>query len=473
MTVSSTTSSPYPTPLEIPSATKSRKRGSNPSRTRKPRPQDVHAPDALPPAVTALLAITDIPMRRRSQSSTPSSRSSSTAAAATTHRRRRRNSSSVGSKLVRIVPTSPPSEVAIFSEIENEKELPVLSPLEFLLSPPGTDDDEEEDGATSVCETTSVAGSWTGTGLTPSLSTDSMSSLCSLSLSVDAVSIASSGPRSRRLRPVRQELEPVAPSVDDDDHLEHPLAGAGADDFETIDADTPEDDAEVKHLVDNYFGRTIRPFKSAIKSNLTASLRAIRSAARSISALTIPPDDLITRSILTMDPKVPYTDERRPPVLADTPSPALRRYLNPTSSARIAEPRARGNSNSRAVPMQTYKIERSRSITMSAPPPSIRMRSHHTPPPSPEPVAAQTAPPLPLPPAMRPREMRENPDFIRIAVMEMAMRRSGKLDDNKPGRARWALPPRKCSNNTNTTPKPYAVRADGVPERWVPITIEY
>lgn len=63
---------------------------------------------------------------------------------------------------------------------------------------------------------------------------------------------------------------------------------------------------------------------------------------------------------------------------------------------------------------------------------------------------------------MRQREMRENPDFIRIAVMEMAMRKQGKLDDKKPGRAQWALPPRKAAI------KPYEIGPNGVPARWIP-----
>lgn len=66
---------------------------------------------------------------------------------------------------------------------------------------------------------------------------------------------------------------------------------------------------------------------------------------------------------------------------------------------------------------------------------------------------------------MRPREMRENSDFIRIAVMEMAMRKRGKLDDQRPGRARWALPPRKHST------APYEIGPNGVPSRWVSITV--
>jgi len=62
--------------------------------------------------------------------------------------------------------------------------------------------------------------------------------------------------------------------------------------------------------------------------------------------------------------------------------------------------------------------------------------------------------------------MRENSDFIRIAVMEMAMRKHGKLDDQRPGRARWALPARRIAS------RPYEVGPDGVPMRWVAMTLQ-
>jgi hypothetical protein len=64
----------------------------------------------------------------------------------------------------------------------------------------------------------------------------------------------------------------------------------------------------------------------------------------------------------------------------------------------------------------------------------------------------------------RQRDMRENSDFIRVAVMEMLMRKKGKLDDHKPGRARWALPPRKSPT------KPYEIAENGVPARWNSVT---
>ncbi|KAK5119065.1 hypothetical protein LTR62_000276 [Meristemomyces frigidus] len=62
---------------------------------------------------------------------------------------------------------------------------------------------------------------------------------------------------------------------------------------------------------------------------------------------------------------------------------------------------------------------------------------------------------------MKQREPRENSDFLRVVVLEMNMRREGKLET---GRARIWLPPRQVSGQ--------AARAVGgtVPERWVGVS---
>lgn len=52
---------------------------------------------------------------------------------------------------------------------------------------------------------------------------------------------------------------------------------------------------------------------------------------------------------------------------------------------------------------------------------------------------------------VRQREVRENPDFLRVIVLEMNMRRGGKLSETAPGKARLVLPPRQ----------PYKLRATG------------
>jgi len=262
---------------------------------------------------------------------------------------------------------------------------------------------------------------------------------------------------------MRKSLEPVR-SPPDDVAEEHPLAlvdSLAVEELELPSAQLSEQDA-------TSFLQPFKPLRSAFKSNLTASLRALRSAAKSFSSInfpSIPPDDFLTRSILTIDPNVPYMDERRPPVTEEMPSAEMRRYLNPTTSTHIdPKPKSRAGTFSASIQMQTYKVQRSRpaapssrttQATGNASQSALATTNRHSG------KADEQAPAVP---GMRKREMRENPDFIRIAVMEMAMRRRGKLDNQKPGRARWALPPRKASL------KPYEVGANGVPVRWVPVT---
>jgi hypothetical protein len=106
-----------------------------------------------------------------------------------------------------------------------------------------------------------------------------------------------------------------------------------------------------------------------------------------------------------------------------------------------------------SIQMETYRISRSGQTSS----PTIISRRTQT---SPGEVFADVA----AGPLARQRDMRENSDFIRVAVLEMAMRKNGKLDDQKPGRARWALPPRKPST------KPYVIGQNGIPVRWVAVT---
>jgi hypothetical protein len=126
----------------------------------------------------------------------------------------------------------------------------------------------------------------------------------------------------------------------------------------------------------------------------------------------ITPDDFLTRSIITIDPQVPFTDERMPPRLEDTPTPALRRYLNPTTNAPIEAhvPTSLAQTMSAtkctaSIQMQTYNVSRS---GKSSSPSVISRRSQST-----EdvftPVAGIVA---------KQREVRENSDFLRVAVME-------------------------------------------------------
>ncbi|KAL7791882.1 hypothetical protein V8C37DRAFT_137596 [Trichoderma ceciliae] len=405
--------------------------------SRRKVPNHVRSPESLSPSVAALLAVTDIPRPRR----TP---------------RKIRGQERLLTVDAILSNESPLSEKGFGWSLSRG------SPMDVLMSPPDSLDD---DFLGSDCGSVSMART---------LSVDSMPSLGDSSFGTDVISSIES-PRSlipqpllrRRTSPIRKSLGPVRSPPDSID--EHPLSPEPP-----RDEDEPDSLSLQSSEVDQTTSYPFMPFKplrAVFKSNLTASLRALRSAAKSFSAInfpSLPPDDLITRSILTMDPKVPYADERRPPVTEEIPSAELRRYLNPTtrlSRETQSRPLQQPGTFAASIQMQTYKIQRSRPADAAARGsyPSISPLSPSSPASQSTPTPTQDAiPPLP---AMRQREMRENPDFIRVAVMEMIMRRRGKLDNNKPGRARWALPPRK------TPAKPYAIGADGVPERWIPLPI--
>ncbi|KAJ8125116.1 hypothetical protein O1611_g8524 [Lasiodiplodia mahajangana] len=296
------------------------------------RARDVHSPDAVPPAVAALLAITNIPPPKRRKSL-------------------RRETKDPRMTVDSIVPRSKVSEKDLSQELRldlGEDLSPSSferSPLEFLLTPP--DELPEEDA---------LLHGDSGFASPYSTRTASFDSLPSLGDSISP-SILPSGdfpitPRGGRLRSPRRSLEPV--TTPPGEQPEDPLSKVSSDidklDFSAKPTIPADKQAQIT-----------TPFRSVFKSNLTASLRALRSAARSLSTFTtssIPPDDFLTRSILTIDPRVPFTDERRPPVLEEEPSEAMRRYLNPASNIR---PEVRGSSPIRSytasIQMQTYKFE--------------------------------------------------------------------------------------------------------------------
>lgn len=407
------------------------RRHNNP---RRKVPNHGRSSESLSPSVAALLAVTDIPRPRRTQ-------------------RKPRGPDRL------LTVDAIIADDSSLSEKEFSWSLSRGSPMDVLMSPPDSLDD---DFLGSDCGSVSMART---------LSVDSMPSLGD-SFGTDVISSIesprSSSPQSlhrRKASPIRRSLGPVRSSPDTID--EHPLSPEPPQDVDELDSlslQSSEGDQTTSYQFIQF-----KPLRAVFKSNLTASLRALRSAAKSFSSInfpSIPPDDLITRSILTMDPKVPYADERRPPVTEEIPSAELRRYLNPTtrlSRETQSRPLQQPGTFAASIQMQTYKIQRTRPADAAARKayPSTSPLSAPSPVSQPTPTPAQDSiPPLP---AVRQREMRENPDFIRIAVMEMIMRRRGKLDNSKPGRARWALPPRK------TAAKPYEIGADGVPERWTPL----
>lgn len=63
----------------------------------------------------------------------------------------------------------------------------------------------------------------------------------------------------------------------------------------------------------------------------------------------------------------------------------------------------------------------------------------------------------------RQREPRENSDFLRVIVLEMNMRKGGKLSDVAPGRARLWLPARQATTQNEDV-------SNDTPRRWVSLS---
>ncbi|KAL9135516.1 MAG: hypothetical protein Q9175_003286 [Cornicularia normoerica] len=203
--------------------------------------------------------------------------------------------------------------------------------------------------------------------------------------------------------------------------------------------------------------------RSSFKSNLTASFQKIRSAAQSFStftAPTIPPDDYLSRSLLSVSPQ--FTDERRPLPSDDTPDPALRRYLNPMTISPSEfhhhleqESSSSSQSNCKvSIQLQTYRRKKGGFEKASSPPIFTSQRQAID--------AADAVPHVSLP---RQREPRENSDFLRVIVLEMSMRKVGKLSDASPGRARLWLPARQ-TEKTGSEEEDGKDERKGIPQRW-------
>jgi hypothetical protein len=392
-----------------------------------------HDPNALPPAVAALLAVTAIP---------PPSR---------INRRR---------------PTSQQRRISIDELIQEWRQEDILAategtrtPLDVLLEPADESENEDDVMLAGIEDEKDPA-----LLSSRSVSSDSIASTPSLAPSLDAAHStmsnfsAPSTPsyRSRRNLTVRTEKEvssPPSESCLDNHPLRSPASS------ETLTTVTQTFPQRPKRVVKQ---------KSTFKSNLTASFSALKSAAKSFSNFTapsIPQDDLLTRSFFSQ----PYPPEMRPRDIDGVPDPALRRYLNPGHkvsplpvvssedfSFQMQEALAQPTDDPDDAPliqMQTYtrrKRNRSRGGVSVGPD-----RGEAA-------VLGQSLP------AIRQREPRENSDFLRVIVLEMNMRRTGKLDAKGPLRARIWLPPRKNGEGSEVE-----VRAGKeVPIRWVGLSPE-
>lgn len=290
------------------------------------------------------------------------------------------------------------------------------STLSVLLGPP---DDYEESSLQKSPSDSHLSVRSDSSDSVPSLEDDDRSTFSWCSLQSLPLSRRRSGgdPRTRILASPSEECP-----------FDHPLM------FDSdCDPAIPTLGPELGYFSEDALKRVTRRLN--FKSNLTASIRVLKSAARSFSSISVAapftqPDDYLTRSILSITPQ--FTDEKRPAPTLDTPTPALRRYLNPTNA--VPDSPCTG-----AIQMQTY-------YSSLKPNPDANDNNRDAS------VAASRS----SGPAVRPREVRENGDFLRVIVLEMNMRRGGKLSDNAHGKAKLVLPPRQ----------PCKYRALGNAGRW-------
>lgn len=386
-------------------------------RTSRKEDKSSHNSQLLPPSVAALLAITSIPKSKY-------------------HSKGRIDRQNVG----RCEKYSRANSEALVHTLSN------FSPQswEVLLSPPN--EPEPDDFSISSDRT------WDP----PSIRSLSNESMPSLEADMDSSSSISSSsvpetPFQRRPAANRRPKTLIS-SLSEDCFREHPLVltlasendGPGLELLVRSD-DTKPDPSEIQAQAIS---------KSLFRSNITASLRRLKSAAVSFSNFTAPitqRDDYLASSLLSMSPQL--TDERRPLPSTNVPDPALRRYLNPTimSPAELYfhQPRLSRHVYTASIQMQTVRRRTMQSQKATAPP--IFTLSPLSLP-SDEPYTTSFS---------RQREPRENSDFLRIIVLEMNMRKSGKLADNAPGKARIWLPPRQG-------PIRFEAEEDaGIPRRWI------
>lgn len=366
-----------------------------------------HDPEALPPAVAALLAVTSIP---------PPPTPPNLGRHRQTDRRIQKQMASYR------------SHVDELGARESERMTGyTLSSLDLLLRPP--DELEGAGASTSTSEET-----------VRSLSSESIPSLENDGESTASSSAPSTPGRGSRKIGVEKRQRALSSPRAQDCALDHPLLSPIAEPDTLWNGEfTGITDVSKRRIATSPV-----PPRSLFKSNLTASLRVLRSAARSFSNFTAPvvqQDGNLTRSTLVIQPHI--TDDRRPIPSLEPPDPVLRRYLNPICASPAELHMHSGffiDSGSDipctfSIQLQTYRpsIAASKKATS---PPAFLSRDLNV-----REAGSEPAPGTPAPEA-RQREPRENSDFLRIVVMEMNMRRKGKLADDAKGKARLWLPPR-------------------------------
>lgn len=404
--------------------TMSRARKSD-SRAKGRKDTSVHNPDALPPSVAALLAVTTIPRPKANQI-------------------RRRPSSQRRISIDELV-----------QEWKNDETLAPSyssSPALSVLLEDAIDDDELASVEGSATEREdSLHTRSTSTESVPSLSADDRSLLSRSSPSTpDSL-------RSRRSYTTLKKFKTRSLPYSEECDIHHPLMSLPP-------ADEDPDDSLILATSAISTSRT-RKSKTSFTSNLTTSIQALKKRAlSSLSSLalnsapqrssTSPMSDEMLWSRPFLFPR--FMPEARP-AIDGTPSEAQRQYLNPSpltfeeqeapfQLALHAPYLAEFVEGAPTICMQTYSRNGRRKISS----PSSSKRG------APDPQSEACRALIMGDTAVRPRELRENSDFLRVIVLEMNMRREGKLET---GRAKMWLPPRQAKSSCDG-------RVGEVPVRW-------
>ncbi|TKA78355.1 hypothetical protein B0A49_01237 [Cryomyces minteri] len=391
----------------IPATTQTLKsRGQHGARRIRPH-GDGHKSDTIPPAVAALLAMTAIPPPKSQQP----------------HRRRSNVTSTSRRISIDDLVQEWRRETVSASSLSNG------SPMSILLEQP--DETESDDNSIS-------GGVEKGRDLLASPSTP------------ESLTTGKSGTAF-----VRREKSLASPEILDC-AFDHPLRSPHAD----------EQDPFFEDFISKSSARTevaSSKFTSSFKSNLTASFQALKSAAKSFSNFTapsIPPDDFLTRSLVSQR----YPSEMRPKAIEGVPTAALRRYLNPIPITPFEElqPQYREalqtDIKDESYPMIRMQTYTRRPRTDKQPRRSIQQSGT-----DPLSEAGRV-----MAPTVRQREPRENSNFLRVIVLEMNMRREGKLDPKAGGRARIWLPPRDTITKTESSEYGSEKR---IPRRWIGVSL--
>lgn len=430
-------------PVDVPSPEKARFSGSKTmghskgkalgAGKKKDQMPSQHRADALSPSVAALLAMTTIPRRSRQT--------------------QRRSSSKRQVSIDELV-NEWKSDDSLVKSYES-------SPLSILLE---SADEQEEARSSSLQSELYHRSSYER-----SESSDSVPSL-----GEDANSMFSMGSpatptsmRSRKSSMVTRKESPRTPCIRES-CVDHPLIPLPHGEDNELEFTTSHDLAmgnKSKSSFKSNLTTSLQALKLAALSSFTPrksssfSLRGRRSASKAERAIVA---SQLSDEVLWSHPFLfPTFSHEVRPEYKGTPTSAQRRYLNPIPlsfeeqeapfqqalHAPYLKERYPGTENGPTIQMQTYskgsrgsKSKVSSSKTDAEADGSVAN-------------AGASA-------AMRQREPRENSDFLRVVVLEMNMRREGKLE---MGRAKIWLPPRQSVESD------VAVQGK-VPRRWIGVS---